>query len=74
MGNEISFNWSKAGVHLPELFGEIDEWAGKEKKQFLMGFDEIQLVRGDKWLPRFFAHVFDSYRNVTLILTGLNVG
>ncbi len=74
MGNEISFNWSKTGVDLPELFGEIDEWAGKEKKQFLMGFDEIQLVRGDKWIPRLFAHVFDSYRSITLILTGSECG
>ena len=74
MGNKISLGWGKKGVDLPELFDEIDEWARKEKKQFLMGFDEIQLVRGDKWLPQFFAHVADSHRNTTLVLTGSECG
>ncbi len=74
LGNDVSFDWSKTGIDLPELFGEIDAWASKEKKQFLMAFDEIQLVRGDKWIPRLFAHVADSYRNITLILTGSECG
>jgi len=74
LGNEISFGWGKGGVDLSELFDEIDAWAGKEKKQFLMAFDEIQLVRGDKWIPLFFAHVADSLRNTTLILTGSECG
>lgn len=74
LGNEVSFSWGKTGVDLPELFGEIDAWASKEKKQFLMAFDEIQLVRGDKWIPSFFAHVADSYRNTTLLLTGSECG
>lgn len=74
LGNEITFGWSKIGVDLPELFGEIDAWASKENKHFLMAFDEIQIVRGDKWIPRFFAHVADSYRNITLILTGSECG
>ncbi len=74
LGNEISFDWGKDGIDLPELFAEIDAWAGKEKKHFLMAFDEIQLVRGDKWIPQFFAHVADTYRNVTLILTGSECG
>ena len=39
-----------------------------------MAFDEIQLVRGDKWIPLFFAHVADSLRNTTLILTGSECG
>ena len=59
---------------MPELFGEIDAWASKENKHFLMAFDEIQIVRGDKWIPSFFAHVADSYRNITLILTGSECG
>jgi AAA+ ATPase superfamily predicted ATPase len=74
LGNEISFGWGEEGVDLPELFSEINVWAGKEKKQFLMAFDEIQLIRGDKWIPRFFAHVADSYRNIILILTGSECG
>ena len=74
LGNEVSFDWSKAGVDLPELFGKADDWASKNKKRFLMAFDEIQLVRGDKWIPRLFAHVIDSYRNVTLVVTGSEIG
>ena len=74
LGNEISFDWGKAGVDLPELFGKVDAWASKNKKRFLLAFDEIQLVRGDKWIPRLFAHVADSYRNVTLVVTGSEIG
>ena len=60
MGNELTFGWGKTGVDLPELFGGIDAWASKESKHFLMAFDEIQIVRGDKWIPRLFAHIADS--------------
>jgi uncharacterized protein len=74
MGSEITFDWGKAAIDLPELFGEIDAWAAKEKKHFLMAFDEIQVVRGDKWIPSFFAHVADSYHNITLVLTGSECG
>jgi len=74
LGNEVSFDWSKASVDLPELFGKADDWASKNKKRFLMAFDEIQLVRGDKWIPRLFAHIIDSYRNVTLVVTGSEIG
>jgi hypothetical protein len=74
LGNEMSFDWSKRGVDLPELFGKVDLWASKHKERFLMAFDEIQLVRGDKWIPRFFAHVVDTYRNITLVMTGSEVG
>jgi len=74
LGNEVSFNWSKTGLDLPELFGKIDDWASKTKKRFLMAFDEIQLVRGDKWIPRLFAHIVDSYRNLTLVVTGSEIG
>ena len=74
LGNEVSFEWGKRGVDLPELFGKVDTWASEKKKRFLMGFDEIQLVRGDKWIPRLFAHVVDSYSNVTLVVTGSEVG
>jgi hypothetical protein len=74
LGNAVSFDWSKAGVDLPELFGKVDTWASRNEKRFLMAFDEIQLVRGDKWIPRLFAHIIDSYRNMTLVVTGSEVG
>jgi AAA+ ATPase superfamily predicted ATPase len=74
LGNELSFQWGKAGIDLPELFAKIDDWATKKGNKFLMAFDEIQLVRGDKWLLRFLAHVIDSYHNVVLAVTGSEVG
>jgi AAA+ ATPase superfamily predicted ATPase len=74
LGNEFSLEWGRAGVDLPELFGRIDSWAAEKGVKFLIGFDEIQLVRGDKWITRFFAHVVDSYRNVVLVVTGSEVG
>ena len=74
LGNAVSFEWGKEGVDLPELFGKVDVWASKNKKRFLMAFDEIQLVRGDKWIPRLFAHIVDSYGNLVLVVTGSEVG
>ena len=74
LGNAVSFDWSKAGVDLPELFGKVDAWASRNGKRFLMAFDEIQLVRGDKRIPRLLAHIIDSYRNMTLVVTGSEVG
>ena len=74
LGNEVSFDWSKKGVDLPELFGKVDTWASKSKRRFIVAFDEIQLVRGDKRIPRLFAHIVDSYRNLTLVVTGSEIG
>ena len=74
LGNTVSFDWSKTGVDLPELFNKVDSWSSKNKKRFLLAFDEIQLIRGDKWIPRLFAHIADSYRNVTLVVTGSEIG
>ena len=74
LGNAVSFEWGKKGVDLPELFGKVDAWASEKKRRFLMAFDEIQLVRGDKGIPRLFAHIVDSYRNLTLVVTGSEVG
>jgi len=31
-------------------------------------------VRGDKWIPRLFAHITDSYRNLMLVVTGSEIG
>ncbi|MCW4000838.1 MAG: ATP-binding protein [Candidatus Bathyarchaeota archaeon] len=74
MGNEITFGWGKTGVDLPEFFSKINDWTANENKHFLVAFDEIQIVRGDKWIPQLFAHVADSYRNITLVLTGSECG
>lgn len=74
LGSELSFEWGKAGVDLAELFGEIDGWAAEKRRKFVIAFDEIQVIRGDKWMLRFIAHVFDSYHSVVVVVTGSEVG
>jgi AAA+ ATPase superfamily predicted ATPase len=74
LGSELSFEWGKAGVDLAEFFGEIDSCAAEKKKKFVIAFDEIQVIRGDKWMLRFLAHVVDSYHNIVVGVTGSEVG
>lgn len=74
VGNALSLDWSRTGVDLAGVFDKIDDWASKQKERFLVGFDEIQLIRGDKGIPRLFAHIADTDQNVILVITGSEVG
>lgn len=74
LGSEISFEWSKKGLDLAELFSKINRWAEGRKKKFIIAFDEIQVIRGDKWILRILAHVIDTYQNITVVITGSEVG
>lgn len=74
VGNAISLDWGKAGVDLADIFDKIDVWASKQKERFLVAFDEIQLIRGEKGIPRLFAHIVDTDRNVILVVTGSEMG
>lgn len=74
LGNAISLDWSKTGVDLTDLFDKINAWALKQGIKFLAAFDEIQLIRGDKQIPRLFAHIADTDRHITLVVTGSEVG
>lgn len=74
VGNAISLDWSKAGVDLADIFDKIDSWASKQKERFLVAFDEIQLIRGEKGIPRLFAHIIDTDHNVILVVTGSEIG
>jgi AAA+ ATPase superfamily predicted ATPase len=74
LGGELGFEWSKRGLDPVELFAEIDNWAARRKKRFLVAFDEIQVIRGDKWIVRFIAHVTDMYQNIIVVITGSEVG
>jgi hypothetical protein len=73
-GGEISFDWGKDGIDFVELFDKIDSWAEKQKSKFLVAFDEIQLIRGDKSIPRLIAHVMDTNKNVITVVTGSEIG
>lgn len=74
LGNAISLDWSKAGVELTDLFDKVDAWALKQNTRFLVAFDEIQLIRGEKGIPRLFARIADVNHNITLVVTGSEVG
>jgi AAA+ ATPase superfamily predicted ATPase len=74
LGNELSFQWGRAGIDLGELFLEINKWATDRHMEFVIAFDEIQVIRGDKWMLGFLAHVADTYRNVPIVVTGSEVG
>jgi len=74
LGNQITFNWGKNGVDLARLFDNINNWAEKKKVKFIAAFDEVQLIRGDKWIPTLFAYILDKCQNIILILTGSEIG
>ena len=74
LGNTINFDWSRTGIDLTDLFDKVDVWARQQDKQFLAAFDEIQLIRGEKDIPRLFAHIMDINRNITLVVTGSEMG
>jgi hypothetical protein len=73
-GSSITFQWGKEGVDLTELFDKIDTWAKSHNKRFLIVFDEVQLIRGDKNIPKLLARIADVNRNIIIILTGSEIG
>lgn len=73
-GSSITFQWGKEGVDLTELFDKIDTWAKNNSKRFLIAFDEAQLIRGDKNIPKLLARIADVNRNIIIILTGSEIG
>jgi AAA+ ATPase superfamily predicted ATPase len=73
-GTSATFDWGEKGVDLTELFDKIDTWAKKHNERFLIALDEVQLVRGDKAIPRLFARIADINRNIIIIVTGSEIG
>ena len=74
VGGSITFDWGKKGIDLVELFDNIDSWAKNHNQRFLLAFDEIQLIRGDKNISRLFARTADKNQNIVMILTGSEIG
>jgi len=74
LSNAVSLDWSRRGIDLADLFDRVDVWAQKQGRQFLVAFDELQLIRGEKSIPRLFAHIIDVNQNITLIVTGSEIG
>ena len=74
LGNSISLDWSKGGLDLTDLFDRVNTWAEGNDGKFLVAFDEIQLIRGEKSIPRLFAHIIDYNQNIRLVVTGSEMG
>ena len=74
LGNTVSFDWGREGIDLVTLFDRIDIWSEEKRLKFLLAFDEVQLIRGDKNLIRLFAHIIDYNQNMCLIFTGSEIG
>jgi hypothetical protein len=74
LGSSISLDWSREGLDLLTLFDRIDAWAKEKDSKFLLAFDEIQLIRGEKSIIRLLAHIIDYNQNICLIVTGSEIG
>lgn len=74
LGGSISLDWSKDGLDLADLFDRVNTWAEDNDSKFLIAFDEIQLIRGEKSIPRIFAHIIDYNENICLVVTGSEMG
>jgi len=74
LGNSVSLDWSNKGIDIADLLDSLDRWAGENDKRFLLAFDEIQIIRGEKSIPRLFAHVIDYDQNIRLVVTGSEMG
>lgn len=74
LGNSLSLDWSRDGLDLADLFDRVNAWAEDNNGRFLVAFDEIQLIRGEKSIPRLFAHIIDYNQNICLVVTGSEMG
>ncbi|MBN2336307.1 ATP-binding protein [Candidatus Bathyarchaeota archaeon] len=74
LGSSISLDWSNSGVDLAGLFDKINAWAEANDTKFLVAFDEVQLIRGEKYIPRLFAHIIDYDQSICLVVTGSEMG
>ena len=74
LGGSISLDWSREGVDLADLFDRVNTWAEDNDSKFLVAFDELQLIRGEKSIPRLFAHIIDYNQSIRLVVTGSEMG
>ena len=74
LGSSISLDWSRDGLDLADLFDRVNAWAEEDDRKFLIAFDELQLIRGEKSIPRLFAHIIDYNQSIRLVVTGSEMG
>ncbi|MCS7365154.1 MAG: ATP-binding protein [archaeon GB-1867-035] len=77
MGLSISFKKSRREkINLAGLFEALNEAAEREGIRMVVAFDEAQELRriAAYRLDRLLAYIYDRLRNITLILTGSQIG
>ena len=74
LGSSISLDWRREGLDLADLFDRVNAWAEEGDRKFLIAFDELQLIRGEKSIPRLFAHIIDYNQSIRLVVTGSEMG
>lgn len=55
------------------FFEKLDNELNKKKKNLILAFDEIQLLKEIKF-DYLLASIFDNYKNIKLVLTGSEIG
>ncbi len=55
------------------FFERLDDELNKKKKNIILAFDEIQLLKEIKF-DYLLASIFDNYKNIKLVLTGSEIG
>jgi len=76
-GLEIRFEWAKEKrISLKELLSRLNEFAEKRGTNFVVAFDEAQLLSRVVLVnfPMLLAHAYDYLKNLTFVLTGSEVG
>ncbi len=76
MGLSIKFKRNKAASTLIDLLNSLNKLAEEENFKLIIAFDEAQELRRITALrlDKLFAYIYDNLKNITLILTGSQIG
>lgn len=68
----VSFSWEKTSSSF--IISEINNWARDHDTRVIIAFDEFQQIRGAKDILTLIAHTYDYKRNISIVLTGSEMG
>jgi len=72
LGLGASFSWEKTSPS--SIISEINNWARDHNTRVVIAFDEFQQIRGAKEILTLIAHTYDYKRNISIVLTGSEMG
>ncbi len=74
-GVDINFDIKHKRFRITDLLYEIDKYAHKKNKKFIIGIDEAQYLRfSNSHFDILFASFIDRFKNIGFILTGSEIG